>query len=70
MLCKSFSELLPIEQRNLIGAVVHCVMNDEVFFQQAQNMIKKADKQGLFEGVKFNPQPTETENIPDRLKNQ
>lgn len=55
MICKQYSELIPIEQRNYIGALVHSVMNDEGLFLEGVKLIKKAEKKGLFDGVLINP---------------
>lgn len=32
MLCESFFNLIPMEQRDYIGSLVHAVMNDESLF--------------------------------------
>lgn len=55
MLCESFFNLIPMEQRDYIGSLVHAVMNDENLFLDGQKLIKKAQKKGLFENVKINP---------------
>lgn len=55
MLCESFYNLIPMEKRDYIGNIIHCVMNDEFLYLEGQKIIKKGQKKGLFEGVKINP---------------
>jgi len=63
-LCESFSELIPIEQRNYVGSVIHCVMNDEGLYKEGLKLIKKGEKLGLFKGVTINP-ITDLNNISE-----
>jgi hypothetical protein len=55
MICKSFLEMTPIEQSTYIGKVVHCITNSEMLFISGQELIKKGEMIGLFEGVTINP---------------
>jgi len=71
-LCKSFSELTPIEQSRFAVMVLHCVENDEAFFLEGQRMIKRAERKGLFKGVEIQPPgwsavPPDDETIPEPI---
>jgi len=67
MLCESFLKLIPIEQRNYVGSVIHCVMNDETLYKEGLKLIKKGEKLGLFVGVTINPIIPEQTNISEPL---
>jgi hypothetical protein len=54
-LCESFSALIPIEQRNYVGSIIHCVMNDEGLYKEGLKLIKKGERLGLFRGIIINP---------------
>jgi hypothetical protein len=62
MICKTFSEMNPIEQSNYIGKLVHCVQNSELLLIKGEKIIKDGEDLGLFEGVTINPTNQETKN--------
>lgn len=62
MNCTNYLDLSPQEKINFIGKMIHAIQSDNEIFNRAEILIKKADKQGIFDGVTINP-PTTTPDI-------
>lgn len=56
MLCKPFSELNIFEKRDLILKLNHLIQTYEGAFSTAKQMVDKAEKEGLFDGIVFQPE--------------
>lgn len=56
MNCKEYQELTPLEASTLIGKLVHLVQSDKWYFEQAKELVKMGEGDGLFEKVVINPQ--------------
>ena len=61
MLCEKYQELTVEERIRLIGSVVHCIQNDDTFFELACKAVEKASGKGILEGVTILPAPIEPE---------
>lgn len=55
MICKQFLDMTPLEQSTYMGKIVHAVQNCEQLFLEGEKLIRKAERKGLFNGVKINP---------------
>ncbi len=62
MICKSYNELTVKEKYQMIGKLVHLVMNDETAFAVADEMVKHAEEAGDFNDVTFFPSTGNTED--------
>lgn len=56
MNCNEFQELLPREKTEFIGSLIHACQSDSQLFLRGQNIIKAAQKKGLFDGVAIHPE--------------
>ena len=55
MICKNYEILSEVERIRLIGAVVHCIQNDNEFCETITNLLEDAKQNGILEGVKILP---------------
>lgn len=55
MICDKYKNLSPREKIIFIGEVIHAVQSSDTFFNMAEDLIKMARKDGLFDGVIINP---------------
>lgn len=51
MICHSYDQLTIIEKTQLVGRLTHLIQNDEAAFLVADELIKKAECNGLFDKV-------------------
>ena len=54
-ICKSYENLTPVEKVIFIGKVVHCLQSDNYTFENIDYLIKKAERNGVLDGVKILP---------------
>ena len=55
MICKNYEILSEVERIRLIGAVVHCIQNDNKFCETITYLLEDAKQNGILEGVKILP---------------
>ena len=55
MICSSYDQLTIVEKTQFIGKLMHLVQTNENAFQAADNLIKKAGDEGLFNTVTILP---------------
>jgi len=59
MLCKSFEVLTIVEKVKFIGKINHLAQTYESVFNEVNNIINKAEKDGLFKDVTILPNEEE-----------
>lgn len=57
--CKAFSDLTLIEQKKMVGEIVHAMRTDPVSFITCRQVINGAKARGRFENIKFMPEREE-----------
>lgn len=63
MLCKSFDNLTIVEKVKFVGKINHLAQTYESVFNEVNNIINKAEKEGLFKDVTILPEEDKiTEN--------
>lgn len=62
MLCPEYLNLTIIEQRMLIGSILHLMQSHSPTFTAISSMVRTAENEGLFEGVKILPPNQENNN--------
>jgi hypothetical protein len=55
MICKSYDQLTIVEKTQFIGKLMHLVQTNEKAFIHAEQMINKANEEGLFTKVTICP---------------
>jgi hypothetical protein len=63
--CESYQQLSNEERKLLIAKISHAIQNDEISFQYAQSLIKRAESRDVFDSVKFYP----SEEVPFLSRN-
>lgn len=67
MICHSYDQLTIIEKTQLVGRLTHLIQNDENAFTAANELLRNAESNGLFDKVVIFPQhitlPTEKKEI-------
>ncbi|TXI13264.1 MAG: hypothetical protein E6Q68_01760 [Polynucleobacter sp.] len=56
MLSESYMLMSPMERFVYIGKLVHAAQSDEKSFAEGQELIRRAEERGTFEGVTIMPQ--------------
>lgn len=62
MNCQAYTDLSIMEQRQLIGSIIHLLQNDSNSFIAISSMVRNAESEGLFEGVKIMPPAPDKHN--------
>ena len=55
MICHSYDQLTIVEKRQFIGKLMHLIQSDEKAFIEADQLIREADKDGIFKSVTILP---------------
>ena len=55
MICKSYDQLTIVEKTQFIGKLMHLIQTNEYAFLTADQLIKKADAEGLLDKVTILP---------------
>lgn len=62
MVCKKYSELSPHEKNIFAGELFHSVVSNDLLFETAELIIKRAKEIGLFNNVKILPENEQGDN--------